>query len=173
MITQHAFNQVFDIMAQSFPVTEYRTYEEQQKLLADPRYRLLTETNEQGDIIAFLAGWELETVRYVENIAVSPHIRGGGIGKRLMERFLSLSGMPVVLEVEPPEDELQQRRIGFYERLGFHLEDYMYMQPPLRTGQSGMLLCIMSYPQPLTQERFHSIRQELYRHVYRMPVHNH
>jgi len=172
MITQTAFNQVFKIMEQSFPVTEYRTYEEQLLLLSDPRYHILIETDKHGNVIGFLASWELGSFRYIENIAVSPDIRGGGIGKRLMDRFLSLSDTPVVLEVEPPENELQQRRIGFYERLGFHLEDHMYMQPPLRTGQTGMLLCIMSYQEPLTSEQFCLIQRELYQHVYRVPMYS-
>ncbi|MFC3746967.1 GNAT family N-acetyltransferase [Paenibacillus sp. GCM10012306] len=160
------FDQVFEIMKQSFPETEYREYLEQKKLLSDPRYRLITEENEQNEVIGFLAGWEFETFRYVENVAVSPNIRGGGIGKRLMERFMKQSDMPIILEVELPDDELKRRRIGFYKRLGFCLLDYPYVQPPLRVKQPSLPLQIMSYPVGLTLTQFEMVRKLLYKDVY-------
>lgn len=46
-----------------------------------------------------------------------------------MEEYIRQSGKPVLLEVEPPLGEMEQRRIGFYERLGFHLNPYAYVQP--------------------------------------------
>ena len=168
MIQQEKFDQVFDLMKASFPESEYRDYKNQKKLLSDPRYHLLTEENKQGEVIAFLAGWEFETFRYVENIAVSPSIRGGGIGKRLMERFMRQSTLPIVLEVEDPQDDLQRRRVRFYERLGFCLGEFKYVQPPLRKGIPGLPLCIMSYPEKLSASQFEHVRDVLYREVYNL-----
>lgn len=173
MIQNETFDQVFNIMKDSFPTTEFRNYEGQKKLLSNPLYRLLTEENEQGEVIAFLAGWELKDFRFVEMIAVSPAIRGGGIGKRLMQRFIKQSALPVVLEVEPPEDELKQRRIGFYERLGFKLGNHKYVQPPLREENPELPLCIMSYPELLTESQFMDIRDQLYREVYNIRDNKH
>ncbi len=166
MIQQERFDLVFDLMKVSFPEIEYRDYKSQKKLLSDRRYHLLTEENKQGEVIAFLAGWEFDTFRYVENIAVSPSIRGGGIGKQLMERFMKQSTLPIILEVEEPQDELKRRRVRFYERLGFYLGDFKYVQPPLRDGMSGLPLCIMSYPERLTDSQFKCVRNVLYREVY-------
>jgi len=160
------FDQIFEIMKQSFPESEYRPYPEQKRLLSNSRYQLLTEKNEQNEVTGFLAGWEFEEFRYIENVAVSPAIRGGGIGKRMMERFVKQSDKPVILEVERPEDELKRRRIGFYKRLGFHLEDYVYVQPALRTGQHALPLQIMSYPVSLTSSEFEAVRKVLYKEVY-------
>lgn len=162
----HAFDQIFQIMQASFPEIEYREYDDQLQLLSNPYYRILTEENEQGEIIGFLAGWEFEQFRYIEHISVAPHIRGGGIGKHLMERFMNQSALPVILEVEPPHDELQQRRVGFYKRLGFQLGHHAYVQPPLRRGNPDFPLCIMSYPEPLTNQQFERIKDQLYREVY-------
>ncbi|PAD32198.1 GNAT family N-acetyltransferase [Paenibacillus sp. 7523-1] len=160
------FDQVFEIMKQSFPESEYREYAHQKRLLANPRYHLFTEKNDQNEVIGFLAGWEFEKFRYIENVAVSPAIRGGGIGRRMMERFIKKSDIPVVLEVELPEDDLKRRRIGFYKRLGFQLEDYPYVQPALREGQRALPLQIMSYPAPLTSSEFETVRNVLYKEVY-------
>ncbi|MGF9696271.1 GNAT family N-acetyltransferase [Paenibacillus sp. MABNR03] len=170
MMINNRFDQVFEILKQSFPESEYREYAEQKKLLSNPLYRLLTEENGQNEVIGFLAGWEFETFRYVENVAVSPSIRGSGIGKQIMERFMKESDMPVILEVELPDDDLRRRRIGFYERLGFRLEDYTYVQPALRAGQPAMPLQIMSYPKGLTSSEFEMVRKVLYKEVYGIPT---
>lgn len=169
-IQTNVFDQVYGIMEESFPLIEYRTYEGQQALLANASYRLLTKTNEQGEIIAFLAGWEFDEFCFVEHIAVKPSIRGGGLGKHLMLDFIEQMNKPVVLEVELPDDEMQQRRIGFYERIGFHVNSYSYVQPPLRMGQPDFPLLLMSYPSLLSEEQFQSCRDTLYAEVYQVAM---
>lgn len=167
---QKRFDQVFEIMKQSFPEAEYREYSEQTKLLSNSCYRLITEKNEQNEVIGFLAGWEFESFRYIEHLAVSPNIRGGGIGKRLMERYMKQTAKTVILEVELPEDEMKRRRIGFYERLGFCLGDHSYVQPPLRAvGQETLSLQIMSYPAKLNPTQFEMVKKMLYKEVYGAP----
>ena len=169
-IQTNVFDQVYGIMEESFPLIEYRTYEGQQALLANASYRLLTKTNEQDEIIAFLAGWDFDEFCFVEHIAVKPSIRGGGLGKQLMLDFIEQMNKPVVLEVEPPDEEMAQRRIGFYERLGFHLNSYPYVQPPLRVGQPDFPLMMMSYPGLLSEEQFQSCRDTLYAEVYEVAM---
>jgi ribosomal protein S18 acetylase RimI-like enzyme len=165
-MNEHDFSEIYAIMGASFPESEFRTFAGQKALLDHPCYRLITEKDEQGHTVAFLAGWEFAQFCFVEHIAVDSAIRGGGLGKKLMNRFISQSGKPVVLEVEPPVDEWTRRRIGFYERLGFHLNSFEYVQPPLREGQADLPLQIMSYPDVLTEQAFAPFRQILYTEVY-------
>ncbi|MNP35914.1 putative acetyltransferase YjbC [compost metagenome] len=160
------FDEIFTIMEASFPVSEIRTYSGQKALLDNPHYRIYTEQDEGGRLIAFLAAWEFPELRFVEHIAVSPDVRSGGTGRRLMNSYLARSPKPVLLEVEPPQGELEQRRIGFYERLGFHLNPYDYVQPPLRSGQQELPLHIMTYPRPVSAEEFRLYRNILYTQVY-------
>ncbi|WP_020614858.1 GNAT family N-acetyltransferase [Paenibacillus daejeonensis] len=169
-MTDQVFNQIYQMMELSFPKTEFRGYAAQRSLLSRSRYRMLVERNEQQEVIGFLAGWEFDQFRYVEHIAVSPTLRGGGVGKRLMQRFMAESELPVILEVECPEGEEQRRRIGFYERLGFKLEDYAYVQPSLRAGEPAVPLRIMSYPQALTPSVFNEMKRTLYAEVYQVPL---
>ena len=75
-----------------------------------------------------------------------------------------------MLEVEPPNGVLEQRRIGFYERLGFHLTPFDYVQPPLREGQADLPLRIMVYPKPLQDEEFNLFKEILYTEVYKVPL---
>ncbi|MBD7970173.1 GNAT family N-acetyltransferase [Paenibacillus gallinarum] len=167
-IQSHVFEQVYSIMEESFPLIEYRSFEGQQALLTNASYRLLTKENDLGEVIAFLGGWEFDEFCFVEHIAVKPSIRGGGQGKQLMMDFIAQTNKPVVLEVEPPDEEIKQRRIGFYERLGFHVNSYPYVQPPLREGQPDFPLLLLSYPSLLTEEQFQSYRDTLYAEVYQV-----
>lgn len=163
------FERVYEIMSASFPVTEYRTKSGQEKLLDRSEYRLLTERDEEERIIAFLAVWEFPALRFIEHLAVDPSVRGGGVGNKLVRKCLEEQPVkPTILEVELPEDELSARRISFYERLGFRLNEYSYVQPPLREGGDPLPLKIMSYPQLLTEQEFLACRAILYSEVYRV-----
>lgn len=48
------FDEIFAIMEASFPTSEIRTFEGQQELLDVPDYRLITEMNSEGKIVAFI-----------------------------------------------------------------------------------------------------------------------
>lgn len=167
-ISVTTFNEIFAIMEASFPVSEIRTYSGQRALLANPNYHLFAEKDEEGRTLAFLAAWEFPELRFVEHIAVNPEVRSGGIGKKLMNSYIGRSDKPVLLEVEPPDGELEQRRIGFYERLGFYLNPYNYVQPPLRTGQAELPLRIMTHPEPVSSKQFQRFREILYTEVYQI-----
>lgn len=165
-IQEEEFKQVYAIMEASFPPSERRTYDGQAKLLANPYYRLMTKKDQAGQIIAFLAAWIFAEFRFVEHLATNPSARGGGLGKLLVTELLGQADTPVLLEVERPNTEWAQRRIGFYQRLGFQLNKFDYTQPPLQAGQDPIPLKIMSYPQLLSANQFNRVQAVLYSEVY-------
>lgn len=170
MMDRVIFDEVYAIMQSSFPVSEIRTYSGQLSLLASPNYRIMTDQNADGRVLAFMAVWEFPSFGFVEHLAVDGSIRGKGIGNKLMREYIGRADVPVLLEVEPPEGTLERRRIGFYERLGFHLNLYPYVQPPLREGQADLPLYLMTYPSPVTTAEFHRFRDVLYTEVYKVAV---
>ncbi len=167
IMNEREFDKIFALMKASFPENERRTYANQKNLLTDPHYRLITETNSSNQIIAFLASWEFPLFRFVEHIAVNPAMRGSGVGRKIMAAYIEESIKPILLEVEHPETELAKRRIGFYERLGFQLNPFEYVQPPLQKGQANLPLKIMSYPRVLIEKEFALYKEILYTNVYR------
>lgn len=159
------FDEVFAIMQASFPTDEYRPYDEQKALLQHPRYHLVTLT-EEGRVIAFAATYSFPTFLFVEHLAVTQTHRNRGLGAQLLAQLQRESDRRLCLEVELPEDDLSRRRIGFYERNGFTLNDYPYTQPPISKGRQPVPLRLMSTGGALTEAEFETIRDTLYREVY-------
>ncbi|WP_040951060.1 GNAT family N-acetyltransferase [Gorillibacterium massiliense] len=160
------FREIYTLMEAAFPETELRAFDDQFALLKHARYGLRVNRSEGGELLGILAGWQFSAFRFVEHIAIHTEIRGQGIGRRMLEEYLNEAETPVVLEVELPDTPIAQRRIAFYERIGFHLNPFAYQQPPLRRGQAPLPLHIMSYPAPLTEAAFHPYKITLYREVY-------
>ena len=164
------FEAIFKIMDEAFPDGEMRTYKGQKKLLENEKYHIHEELDEYGDLVGFLAYWTLDSCVFFEHLAVSSKLRGQGIGKNILLKNIKDARLPIFLEVEPPETELAKRRIAFYERLGFCLNDFYYEQPPLRGNQTAQKLLIMSYPEPIAAEKFAKYKKEIYTNVYNTTI---
>lgn len=158
------FDNIFAIMEKSFPIDEYREYSAQKNLFRNERYKIFkAELN--GELAAFIAVWTLNSCCFIEHLATNENMRNMGIGAKLLNDVLSRLNMPVCLEVEPPENDIARRRINFYMRNGFAVNDYPYKQPPLRTGMMPRELIVLSAP-PLSFGEFSNVKRELYTCVY-------
>ena len=67
----------------------------------------------KGKFCGMAIVWDLDKFRYLEYFAMLPHCRC---------QVCRQSSQPIVAEVEPPETDIQQRRIAFYCRNGFHVD---------------------------------------------------
>jgi ribosomal protein S18 acetylase RimI-like enzyme len=159
------FDEIFQIIEQSFPIDEYRPYESQRALLSQPHYRIFAYEKDR-ELAGFLATWEGPEFIFIEHFAVKERFRNGGLGSKLLQDFLKQQTKPVVLEIELPEGELEKRRANFYKRNGFNLNPWSYVQPALAKGQSPVPLVIMSYPEPLQDQQFQSFKDWVYTNVY-------
>lgn len=160
------FEEVFKLMEKSFPKDEYRTKENQKKLLKNPMYKLDVKTDESGKTIAFIASWDFPKFLFIEHLAVDPSCRGKGTGSKIMKDFINNSKKPIVLEIEIPNDEISIKRKNFYEKLGFKLNNHEYYQLPLRKGDKPMKLNLMSYPNEIPDETFEIIENIIQSYVY-------
>ncbi len=161
------FDIVYDILKKSFPISERRPYHEQKALLSNPLYRIYVCKSETGEIMAFFAVWSFDGFAFIEHFAVNENYRGEGIGAKVLQELISTLDCPICLEVEPPDNEISQRRIGFYTRNGFRLNEYDYMQPPISKGRKKIPLMIMSYPEKISEEVFKHYKKVLYAEVYK------
>lgn len=160
------FAEIWNIMENSFPIDERRTRKGQEAVLDNPYYQLYG-CRKDAAVVAFFAVWKFQDFAFVEHFAVEEHCRNGGIGAKLLQELLEILAVPTVLEVEPPEAELPQRRIRFYERNGFVLNPYEdYVQPALSDAGKELPLMIMTYPKGASRAQYEQIRDTLYREVY-------
>lgn len=163
------FDQVFSIMERSFPTDEYRTYEEQKRLLSESAYHIYVadDPSEQKQIAAFLAIWQFDDFVFVEHFATDPSVRGQGIGTAILREAARTFSKQICLEVELPETELAKKRIAFYERNGFCLHAYPYVQPAMSRGKQPLPLQIMTFGGAFSRDRFEIVRNKLYQSVYK------
>lgn len=140
------YGQVERLMEQAFPFEERRCPEDQRRVAeTDPRLTVNALVSENR-FVGLLTYWKLDGMMYVEHLATLPEVRGGGMGRRVMEKLTGCSDVPVVLEVEPPVDELTRRRVDFYRRCGFVLwEKRRYLQPSYHSGSGSLPLQLMVY----------------------------
>lgn len=160
--TLDEFEQVYQLLVESFDEQERRPYQEQRNLLSRADYEVLVDDELQG----ILCLYHCTSFIFVEHFATNPKARGKGLGSTMMKELLEKYER-VVLEVEPVQEINQQRRIQFYERLGFHMLPYTYVQPPISQGKKELYLHLMS-TQVCCEEEFNRIKKELYKRVYQV-----
>lgn len=163
------FDKVFSIMESSFPVDEYRPYGEQRALLNDSRYQIYV-LKDLGDreIQAFISVWKLDGFAFVEHFAVSRRYRNQGLGAMILKEIHELLDCCICLEVELPDTNLGKRRIAFYQRNGFFLNDYPYMQPAISKGRTPLPLFVMTSISKVSADTFEHMKTIIYRDVYKV-----
>lgn len=166
-IKNEHFDQVFQLMKSSFPVDEYRTYEEQKELLNNSAYSIYARYDAVDSITSFIALWEFDEFIFIEHFAVDEGSRNTGIGTKMLNEIIERFDKRICLEVEPPEGELSRRRIDFYKRNKFFLSEYPYTQPAMSEGKKAIPLFIMTTNGEVDEETFEQIRSTLYTEVYK------
>lgn len=158
-ITDSDFDRVWDLYLASFPPKERRTQEAQRRVLLNELYHCEIIIADEK-FIGFIFWWQFEQLRYVEHLALAPNQQNLGYGSQVLEQFLQESELPIILEVEKPETLVQQKRIKFYERLGFHLNAHDYIQAPYSKDQPPLPLLLMSWPHILSSKEYDFFIQE-------------
>ena len=144
------------IYTESFPLDERRDFSEVIRLL---------EENDNF-FIGFISYWEWNDFSYVEHFAVDSSCRGSGYGATAMTELLKRINNPAVLEVEKPLDNISQRRIRFYERLGFVLCTRSYTQPPYSPEKQPLELYLMSFGKMDLNQVFDTVASRIHQKVY-------
>lgn len=159
---------VWQLMVESFPYEERRSRDDQQKVMGHSDYRLKVLHNANHDLLGFISCWLFPHFLFVEHFAISALFRNKGLGAQLFTDYClePHAERLIVLEVERPDSELAKRRIGFYERLGFKMNPFTYMQPSYHAEGDGLPLLLMSYPSAIDYNAFREVRAHLYKKVY-------
>ncbi len=140
------FERCFSIYQNSFPIFEQRTRHDQIEALKNREYHFEVIQNDMKETLGLLLTWQTDAFVYVEHLAVLESARGGSIGTRALELLLNKTAVPIILEIDPPIDEISIRRKGFYERLGFALTEHKHIHPSYKKNTHPHELKILSLP---------------------------
>ena len=157
------YEKALELYRISFPAHEQREASSQADILSDEQYHftLVYHDDAFAGLILF---WETQKFIYVEHFCILPQMRNQKLGQTALQ-LLSQRQKAVILEIDPPDDEISQRRKRFYERCGFLDNPYAHVHPPYHRGIAGHALVIMSAPHRLSQNEYDAFRLYLDRHV--------
>lgn len=161
------FNEAWNIYKNSFPSDERRTLKSQQELIKNNQYSFFKVTKDEA-LVAIIAIWNFQDFLFIEHLAAKKEMRGKGIGTELLKEYLSKSKKQIVLEVERPKNEIANKRIEFYKKIGFKLNDFDYIQPSYGIDKKPIPLLLMTYPKRISDSEFQSIRKKLHTIVYEL-----
>lgn len=163
------YQSVASLMNSAFPPEERRSDEEQCRVTDEEPDFMMFALLYQDSFAGFITCWQGPGFVYVEHFATIPEARGKGLGTKVLSQLAARFSAPLVLEVEPPAEEMAARRIGFYRRNGFELWDkYTYIQPPYQAHCQPVNMHLMVKGHGLEQDRdFESVRKWLYKKIYR------
>lgn len=153
------FSKCMEIYMDSFPYEERRSLETVIGDLADSRFHFIA-FHENGIPVGFFTYWKMDGYIYGEHFAVDGNIRGAGLGSAILEDLKS-SGIPVILEVELPETEMAERRIGFYLRNGFVMNMHEHFQPAYHRDCQPVRMNVMTWPEEFSEDEYAEFRKNL------------
>ncbi|MGO0986032.1 GNAT family N-acetyltransferase [Clostridioides difficile] len=143
----------------SFPFHEQRKPSLQAEIMNYEEYQFNLIYDEK-DMVGILLCWETESFIYVEHFCINPQMRNKKYGKRALE-LLNQRGKTVILEIDPPINEISISRKGFYERGGYKSNNFEHIHPPYHEEFKGHQLIVMSYPETLTEVEYGNFKQYL------------
>lgn len=148
---QHDFFQpCWELCLSAFPENERRALDYQEEALSKSEYNFEAILDDE-ELIGVIGWWSLPMCDYVEHLATFQSVRNRGYGAILLQDYIDGTEKPILLEVEPAIGEIERRRIGFYERMGFCLNGHNYAQPSYSGGEE-LELKVMSYPRSITKD---------------------
>ncbi|MGL4851680.1 MAG: GNAT family N-acetyltransferase [Phocaeicola sp.] len=161
------YKYVEELMLSAFPENERRDQSNQREYTDNNSKLHCNVVTNDSEAIGLVNYWRLGKFYYIEHIAIDPHCRNGGHGKVVIEKIKEIChDLPIILEVERPEDEMSCRRINFYQRSGFALHELDYIQPPYRVGGEEVPLYLMSYGTIDMEAEWENVTQSIHQEVY-------
>ena len=146
------FDTVMKLYEKSFPKYEQRSYNAQQRAMGDEQYHF-DLIYDDGEFIGEVLYWDTDSFIYVEHFCILPEKRNRKYGERTLSMLYDC-GKTIILEIDPPVDELTVRRRGFYARNGFKLNDFEHFAPAYTEGEESFELKVMTYPDKITKEQY-------------------
>lgn len=148
-INHKLYNEAINLYKNSFPYHEQREEESQIEIINNPLYHfeiIIDNDRFIGEILY----WDFLNFKYIEHFCILPNMRNLHYGQRILEELKK----PLILEIDPPIDDISRRRLNFYKRCGFVENKYMHIHPPYHKNYCGHQLLVMSTTNPLAKVEY-------------------
>ena len=165
-VNNQFFSNLFNLYTLAFPPLERRTWAGLEYELNYEKRFCANALIQEGMFVGLFNYWTFDRFYYIEHLAIVPKLRSQGIGSEAMDIFMDQTKLPIVLEVEMPNNIAASRRILFYEKLGFSIVSHNYAQPPYEGSGFLMPELIMSNDIHFANTHFEKIKETLYNEVY-------
>lgn len=152
----------------AFPEKERREFSDLEKLLAEDVCFIYSINTENTGYAGFCICWDLGGFAFVEHFAINPEKRGLGIGEKTLSLLKTTHKKTILLETEPPVDEITTRRVHFYQRNGFRMLHRFYVQPSYGINKPEVELKLMYCGEEPDSTQLDDMIRRVKKYVYRV-----
>ena len=119
---------------------------------------------DNNNLVGIMLYWESNDFIFLEHFAILSNLRNKGYGEKALN-LLKEKNKPIILEIEEPTNDITTRRLNFYKRNGFILTNHNHKQLKFRKNDQELVLKILSYPLPITNEEYNKFYTYLHSKV--------
>lgn len=152
-----SFSSIYSV---SFPVYEQRNTCQQNEAFRNPHYHLATLI-ENEEVASFISYWEFDDYIYIEHLAVNQKLRGKNIGSITLNDFAKTTKKTIILEIDPLIDDISEKRLHFYEKLGYKVNPYKHHHPSYDEQFPPHELLVLSLNKQLSKEQYEQFSEDL------------
>ncbi len=153
------FYKAWELYETSFPKIERRNIDEQKQIQNDSRYKTYAYLDE-NDFVGIVFYWDFDKFRFIEHFAVESGFRGKSYGSKILNSLLDRNKQ-VVLEIELIRDEISKKRLRFYEKFDFKVNDFKHYQVPFRKEQESLELLFLSHGRVLSKDEYEELYSQM------------
>ena len=154
------YEEAMAIYEASFPPFEKRSEEDQLAAMEDPNF-YATVVKDEDKVVGILFYWLFDNTAYIEHLAIAERLRGQNYGTKILDTFCPTQEK-VLLEIDPPVDDVSIKRLGFYEGRKFRMQPFKHIHPPFKKACGDYELKVMSYNREMSEEEFKAYQDFLF-----------
>jgi ribosomal protein S18 acetylase RimI-like enzyme len=160
------FEVIKNLYLTAFPPNERREFDELKKQIDNDECNVNLIFDDEK-VAGFIILWNFNDFVFLEHFAIKPGLRGLGTGEKTLNEIKALNQKTIILETEPPADEMSRRRISFYKRNGFQLLERHYLQPSYDGKKPEVEMKLMCNSENISIEKLEKyillIREKVYK----------
>lgn len=156
---------LINIYESSFPKDERRNWDEIIELVKTEKIIFYSIVN-NNSTIGFLTSWSFADFLFIEHFVIDEKERNKGFGNAAIEKIIAQTKKTIILETEENTDTTSAKRIKFYQKIGFEINEFEYLQAPYSGNSKFIKMHLLSHPRKITKKDFIRFKQLIYKDVY-------